>query len=184
MPKKSVKGGVGSYCGIECTDRTTGRVEKYDNRSDCPTWWNSHKKTGKCTKQTNCGPTMEPAERCITSYGDILHADKSACVDDTNQYWGKVCVQQHSLKPTGNFRYRGGKYKKKQTKKSKKHMKKQKKIEENKIIIIICNNYYSSSSLSSNSKSASPPNICIAGFLDFSTFLSIFSNINLPITHI
>jgi hypothetical protein len=123
MSKKSVKGDVNGYCGIECQDLTTGRIEKYDNRADCPSWWNNPKKTGECTKITNCGPTMEPAERCINSDGDILHADKSACDDDMDKYWGKVCVPKSYTKPTGHIGYHGGKYKNKKTKKQMKKSK-------------------------------------------------------------
>ena len=123
MPKKSVKGDVDSYCGIECVDLTTGRIEQYDNRADCPSRMNNPKKTGKCTKETNCGPTMEPAERCITSGGVILHADKSACADEMDEYWGKVCVPKSYTKPTGHIGYHGGKYKNQKTKKQMKKSK-------------------------------------------------------------
>ena len=132
--KPTVKGGDGSYCGIECMNYNTGNKVTYNNRVDCPSW-SGTEKTETCAGETKCKPTMEPAEKCINSQGKIFDLDKANCINDDEKYWGNVCVPKNYTKSTGHIGYHGGKYKnkktKKQMKKSKskrtKHMKKSKK---------------------------------------------------------
>ncbi len=125
MVKKSLKGGEGKICPIECTS-TAGITKSYPNRVDCPSWNIGATMEKKCDKAMTCPNTKEPAERCITAKGVILHGNQNECNDDTNQYWGYACVDKHYMKNIHNVGW-GGKNKKKQTKKSKKHMKKTKK---------------------------------------------------------
>lgn len=126
MVKKSLKGGEGKICPIECTS-SAGNKKLYPNRVDCPSWIPGATIQKRCDNSKPCPNTMEPAERCITNEGVIIHGDKKKCADDIDEYWGYACVDKNYRKNIHNVGGMGGKNKKKQTKKSKKHMKKTKK---------------------------------------------------------